>query len=569
MFNLFATGDLPVSFTALIIAFAIFCVTLAVYLFLLFYFKSSYGLERRKAQKRLDSQLSDSFLKIRRKRFLAAMIKSIVCGVAFGLVVVGVVLLALKLNAIYINIAYYVIIFLVVALLGFGLTYLIIKPTNKKVAKELDNDYVLHERVQTSLAFAGEEGSILELQREDTDEKLKAVPRRRLSFARMWQYCVIAVLAVAIIFTSIFIPGKTVAGSGSTEIDPDDVIYMIDPIDIKALRELKDNIYGAGMESYVAYDSGEEIESLATFFEESLLAEEYTLTVGQMRERVYLAIENIDAIISGYTSYSNIAELLEEQGESYLSKIIKDGGDVYKLYILVEYQDTKAYNSQKLTIIDRYTTGTFSEYSTDLLQYVNEDLSGKLGEIVTVIRKALFLSGVENNDNLYKALADYASNLKSLKDSIDIHEIDEANPLDVIVRLDGFNATFAYKLTEVLVEQAFYMVMDTFVTNKIKKIFELPYETPSENPVIDPVDPDDPDDGRRPGNGDVPNLGDPGTPDGEKIYDPFTRTYVTYSELLDTYYAIVQEYLKTGTLTEEQRNMVNLYFDLLFRGTQS
>jgi hypothetical protein len=52
----------------------------------------------------------------------------------------------------------------------------------------------------------------------------------------------------------------------------------------------------------------------------------------------------------------------------------------------------------------------------------------------------------------------------------------------------------------------------------------------------------------------------------DMVLNPLTGEYVTYGELVNTYNAIMFEKLEGNLYTEEQKQMIKKYFDLLFSG---
>ena len=116
--------------------------------------------------------MNEIFKKLKRKKFLTAACIAAGTGVAAGLIAAGSVLLALKLSEININAGWYVLIGLGVAAIAGGVAFWVLLPTDKKVAKEIDREHALNEKVQTMVAFAGDDGDMVELQRQDAEEKL-------------------------------------------------------------------------------------------------------------------------------------------------------------------------------------------------------------------------------------------------------------------------------------------------------------------------------------------------------------------------------------------------------------
>jgi hypothetical protein len=52
------------------------------------------------------------------------------------------------------------------------------------------------------------------------------------------------------------------------------------------------------------------------------------------------------------------------------------------------------------------------------------------------------------------------------------------------------------------------------------------------------------------------------------VLDPLTGEPISYVELIDRYNAIMNERLSTGSYTEEQKEAIRKYFDLLYMGVK-
>ena len=134
-----------------------------------------------------------SFKKIKKKFLVFAIIKSLICGVSAGLFAVGAVLLALKLAGIPIHGGYYALIGVCVASVCFGIVFPFMRLNDLKVARKLDKDYALRERVETMVAFEKDGGDIAILQREDAQTKLENLPKKKPDFKKLWQYILMPV----------------------------------------------------------------------------------------------------------------------------------------------------------------------------------------------------------------------------------------------------------------------------------------------------------------------------------------------------------------------------------------
>ena len=52
------------------------------------------------------------------------------------------------------------------------------------------------------------------------------------------------------------------------------------------------------------------------------------------------------------------------------------------------------------------------------------------------------------------------------------------------------------------------------------------------------------------------------------VYDPYTNTYRPYGEILNEYYAKVNEYITDGKTSEEISEALERYFGILYGGTE-
>ena len=159
--------------------------------------------------------MDEKFKKIKNKCLIEALIKSAVIGISAGLFVTGIILLSLVLTGYSIHWAIYIPIGLISALAGGGVSFLFMRPSDMRVAKKYDTEFGLNEKLQTMVAFSGQEGDIIALQRSDASETLASLPARKIRFSQIWQYCLCAVLALALFFSAVFIPVSAQEGGNN------------------------------------------------------------------------------------------------------------------------------------------------------------------------------------------------------------------------------------------------------------------------------------------------------------------------------------------------------------------
>ena len=82
--------------------------------------------------------MQDGYLKFKKKIMLEVLIKSLSFSIALGLIVFSAPLIYFKLKEIKFNLLYLILISVGVIVLSFIIIYLILKPSEKKIAKRID-----------------------------------------------------------------------------------------------------------------------------------------------------------------------------------------------------------------------------------------------------------------------------------------------------------------------------------------------------------------------------------------------------------------------------------------------
>ena len=154
--------------------------------------------------------MTENFSVVKKKfKIIAAIVGGIV-GICLGLLVVGALLLALRLSGIELHWAIYLAIGLVTAALtGVG-AFFVALPSDRKIAKKLDRDFALGEKVQTMVEYSAAENpsKMVLLQREQADEALGSVAKKRINVKGLFKFAFIPVLAAAMFVGGIMTPLK-------------------------------------------------------------------------------------------------------------------------------------------------------------------------------------------------------------------------------------------------------------------------------------------------------------------------------------------------------------------------
>ena len=546
--------------------------------------------------------MGEGFKKLKRKYLLSAIIKSAVCGISFGLFVVGVLLLAFKLAGIPFAAAYYVLIAVAVTALCAAVAFLIFRPNVKKLAVEVDNQYVLEEKVQSALAFKDEGGAIVEMLQSDTEEKLASLPKSKFSFAKVWQLFVAGALSFAMIISALIVPSKVVEGEGGNgggtteEVDPP---YVLTDEQMDNLQKLIDDVKASPLEANLKTVTVDSLSKLMN----NLMFADFT---SEMVDYVEGTISEVEAALKMPLSYKAIANALgkgvqdalgTKHGQNALALMIADGVQIYRNYKLDNLTEVKVFYSASVSEVTLTIKADLSDYLTRLEEYEEkapEEENPDEGETETKSAKAprddseeesdgqedgtengdgeeggeteeeqinivqlakldaataLIISGASEDDELYEALYNFAEGIAQDGDRL----------------TNNTSLKFDVEFNQALAHQAERLAMNKFVTNGVRSIFGL--EIP-EDELFEPTlaEQSGQDENNRPGNAQGGyGKGDLLFGSDDVVYHP-ALGYVKYGEILKDYYAIVDALLRGGRLSEEQQAIIRAYFDILWSG---
>lgn len=183
--------------------------------------------------------MGEGFLSFKKKIMKEFIIKCSVLSVALGLIAFGILFLLDKLSIISFHFAFSILIGVGTIALVFCATYFIFKPSDKKIAKRLDKTFDLNEKVQTMVSFKDDHNFIVELQREDTNNRLKNIPLKSLKYSINYVLIVLAVLGLGVSITALAYPK---AKEDVVEPGDDDPDFSVTELQIQKLKALINDI---------------------------------------------------------------------------------------------------------------------------------------------------------------------------------------------------------------------------------------------------------------------------------------------------------------------------------------
>ncbi len=465
------------------------------------------------------------------------LIKCLLCGLASALVCTAVVLLLYKLAVIPLLLWLIVAAVLGPLLLCGGICYLVNRDTDKSLAKRIDTEYALGEKVQTMVAFEGDSGDVVTLQRMDTEERLSAMPKKKLPERRFWVYIASAVLASLMLVTTLIIPTKTV--------EPPH--YELSEWQATALAELIEMVESSDMQEDVKTSVASDLRGLVGALPGAVDDE-------GARIMALATVYKIDATLKA-------ANAAPEMGAAMLNGSM---ANFEPLAIPLASLDMDGI-AKALSELRRNFGGSGVG---DALASLSAELSGILQQ-----------SDVMSDNGIYAVLQAWATELAALGS--------QAGSYSAAWVQEKLDNCFTYATNELLDEvrqQATNKNVGDIVINRLAVIFDIPQSDLPGDERIPGQGGEGEDDPGNTGKDDDPNQEPDKKPDDDKIntggygsgdmilgsddiiYFPDENKFVSYGEVLNAYNNRVLEKLMNSNLSEEEKEYITVYFTQLYSG---
>lgn len=500
--------------------------------------------------------MSESFKKIKRKYFSIALIKSGVVAVFCALAALGITLLLDKKQVVFPAAYVYVAVGALAALVGFAITFWVTRPTDKKLAKHLDNEYSLNEKVQTMVEFSGKEGDMLRLQREHTDAVLRNIPRKRPSIKGVWQYALIVLVGTAVFSAALVSPSSYVP-----PINPD--AFEISELQEVSLKQLISEVKQS--------DLKEPVKTSVTGSLENLLGEIKTTTQGAaMRAKVIATVKSVDEAVVAANTYRDIALALNENRAELNAFTLsltnaaasyKTQSKLLKIEDVRKIADASEVNIQ--TALQEYTNPYVASF--DSLTTENE-IGLTLAVFCTPFNASLGDTEMQEkykDDALYIAMGELSSGLSdSAYNYIWI-------PVSALKQnIQTAFSTYVVSAAKALLPQVYNCMMDEFIRNNLSEIFSIPLTQFPDTSLVLP----DTETGSEGGEEDGSNQGGAVEGDvsgkGDLIFDPLDAKFKGYGAVLSSYMSTMLNYINDPELSQHLSADVIEYVRAYFAALQ-
>lgn len=470
--------------------------------------------------------------KLRRGAFLRSLILGLSCGVLTAAGYMAVQKMATYTPVLWLSI-----------LLGCGvglvaclLSYLVMRPSDKKIAQKLDHDLSLDEKVQTMLAYLGDGSAMLTLQREDTNRRLENTPTQAVKYRHPWKHIFAPLLASALMVVAVMMPVRAVP----TPPEPEEPIFEISTWQQAALEELIREVKESDMEETPKHTIVVELEALL----DNLNVPD--LKAKEMKQMVVSVIVSTNRAVRDANSADDINLYLSKSEYGFVSDVGMAVGIINGL--------------QTQKVIQKEREALRVENLATPLATMREHMHDALADFDT--------ETFDKTDPAYVVLTNFVSAIQALEGEIESHSRAWAQ-----TSLDGIFETLSQDLVKALSQQNINKKMGDHVVATLMSIFELTDEDipPEEKPQQgkEPTSGENPDAEEE----DKQNQGGVGDQEllfgsDDTIFDPAQNQQVKYGDVLLEYHKTISEKTLDGHVSEEMQQFIDNYFATLFDGSK-
>lgn len=465
--------------------------------------------------------MGKNFLRFKRKVKRGALISALLLGFGLGIILLSVLMLIFKLTAIELKPVYYVL-GGALSLIVSAVLYLIFSPSDKRLARRLDDTYELDEKISTMIEFKNDEGVFPTLQREDADRRLGEKPMKLMRSKQLVAAILVFTISIGCMAGALVVPAKAVGEE--PPIDAFEKEWLI-----VALEELILTVQNSYMCDELKSDTKDELTSLVDFVKDHDL-------MSEMKKEAITTIKDISAALAEVNTAVLIGEQFKKSANPNLAAIGKEMADLTGTGTRGAMEDF---------------TDTFADTSYDDLSLLGDEISISLS-----------ISGVYNEDSIYQEFKTLAGEMKT------------ASKTELVELFETAGKAISTELIAQNVNRATVSEVNTTLCN----LFAISAsELDSDIPIIE----DDIDRGPASGEGgagdkeddDEIHVGSGGIGTGDAIYgsddvifDPDTNTYVPYGDIIDEYFGKANEQVLDGKTDDDISDAIENYFGSLYGG---
>lgn len=464
--------------------------------------------------------MGNNFKKIKVKFIVESLLIALFISILLGLLISSILVLTYKQLGLEYDILLFVLCSVGVFLVSFIVSFIILKPNDIKVAKRIDKQMNLKEKISTMLEYEDKEGYIITKQREDAADKLNNLSVKKIKMHFNKYLLILPLIVLPFCLTSILVDSKFEETKPPIEEPISGDPYIIEQIK-DLIREVNEdvNLMYPVKEAYVLHLEGliEAIDVADISRAKEVEAVNLTITNISLSSSILNSIDDISLALSN----SNLAEahVLGTALASYDSERINSALEDIRSYL----------NSPSA----RQRQLNYEELINDGFQLVDNER-------------------LDADDELYVEFTNLKNNLAEAITATTTYYSDLENVIN--------NAKKTFE--EAVIRQVETLYMANYLEERLIAIFELPnndepINPPVPNPPSGAEEPTNPDNGGGGGHGDTIYAGD------DIFYDP-DEGLVPYYEVIAKYSAYIEGLVQDGVISEELANYYIEYFNNLY-----
>lgn len=464
--------------------------------------------------------MGNNFKKIKVKFIVESFLIALFISILLGLLISSILVLTYKQLGLEYDILLFVLCSVGVFLVSFIVSFIILKPNDIKVAKRIDKQMNLKEKISTMLEYEDKEGYIITKQREDAADKLNNLSVKKIKMHFNKYLLILPLIVLPFCLTSILVDSKFEETKPPIEEPISGDPYIIEQIK-DLIREVNEdvNLMYPVKEAYVLHLEGliEAIDVADISRAKEVEAVNLTITNISLSSSILNSIDDISLALSN----SNLTE-------------------AHVLGTALASYDSERINSALEDIRSYLNSPSARQRQLNYEELINEGF-----QLVDNER-------LDADDELYVEFTNLKNNLAEAITATTTYYSDLENVIN--------NAKKTFE--EAVIRQVETLYMANYLEERLIAIFELPNNDEPINPPISNVpggdeEPTDPDKGGGGGHGDTIYPGD------DIFYDP-DEGLVPYYEVIAKYSAYIEGLVQDGVISEELANYYIEYFNNLY-----
>ena len=462
--------------------------------------------------------MSLQFLKIKRKIRFETILKCSAVSLSLGILVSSILIIIYKSLGLEYNLLYFILIGLGVFIVFDIVLFLIFNPSDVKVAKRIDKQLNLKEKIHTMVEYEDKNGPLVGLQRKDAEDKLASISIKKFKMKFSYYLLILPLMALAVCATSIIIKAKEPQQPPIEEPISGDP-YAILQIRI-IIREVEANnvLMPAAKEAFVSH-----LEELI----DNVNVENITRN------------QEVSFVNQTITEVSNSSSRVNSIDEIILALKNSNNEDMHALGIAISEYSAETINSSLDTIRAYLVHASPSERRRRLEEYNVEGF-----DLIANER-------LEATDEMNVFFVNLQKNLTTAIESQTYND-------DILQVIE----TAKSDLEAVVIKQQETLVVANYIEQSLIEIFQLP------NNDETPVNPAPPiggvgDETTGEGNGGGGGSGDIIFAGDDLFYDP-DGGLLPYYEVISKYRTYIDGLIADGVIDEELRGYYVEYFNSLY-----